>query len=158
VNHAKLASLILIGSIVAITGPSLAQQQSSTAAPAAPTAAASPAAAAPGASAPEVAASTSTPVASTPAAKPPAASKTVAAANMLSADILKRAKQAGYYTRVRSGQTFFCKKESQLGTRFVTEKCLDENQLAMVLERNQAQRDQLMNVTCGGGGACGGGK
>jgi hypothetical protein len=75
-----------------------------------------------------------------------------------SAETLKKAKQNGYYTRVRKGETFFCKKEAKLGTRFETENCMNENQLAMTLERNQAQRDQMMTTTCGGGASCGGGK
>jgi hypothetical protein len=75
-----------------------------------------------------------------------------------SPDMLKKAKMNGYYTRVRKGETFFCKKEAKLGTRFETENCMNENQLAMTLERNQAQRDQMMTTTCAGGASCGGGK
>lgn len=160
-KDAKLFSLLLIGSMAGATVQSLAQQQPPIAAPAAAATAAqaaSSAAPAPSTSTPAAAATTGTPK-STAAAKPSGArSKTNVTANGLPADVLKKARQNGYYTRVRSGQTFFCKKEAHLGTRFVTERCFDEEQLAMVLERNDAQRDQLKNVVCSGGGGCGGGK
>jgi hypothetical protein len=104
------------------------------------------------------------PAAATPApsaspSAPAATASSTAASNSAatpSADTLKQARKAGYYTKVRAGQTFFCKKDATIGTRLATEKCFDEDQLATQLELNQAQRDQLRNSSCGGSGACGG--
>jgi hypothetical protein len=75
-----------------------------------------------------------------------------------SPDFLKKARQGGYQVKVRRGTTLFCKSEASLGTRFVDEKCYNQDQLEMVLEKQQAQRDALQQSVCAGGGACGGGK
>jgi pyruvate/2-oxoglutarate dehydrogenase complex dihydrolipoamide acyltransferase (E2) component len=75
-----------------------------------------------------------------------------------SADLLKKARQGGFHMRVRNGKTMYCKEDAQLGTRFVTERCMDENQLVETLEAQQRQRDQLNQAICTGGGSCGGSK
>jgi hypothetical protein len=73
-----------------------------------------------------------------------------------SPDTVKKAKSAGYRAKLKKGETLFCKEEVEIGSHFAAEHCIDENQLAMVLEREQAQRDQLSQRACGGNGACGG--
>jgi hypothetical protein len=63
-----------------------------------------------------------------------------------SAAVLRQAKLAGYYTRkLPQGTTVFCKAEAHLGSRFSTESCIDEPQLAEFLIRAQDQRDRLTN-------------
>jgi len=72
-----------------------------------------------------------------------------------SADTLKKAKLDGYRAKLRKGQTLFCKEQVELGTHFSTETCIDENQLMIVMDREQAARDTMTNHACGNG-ACGG--
>ncbi len=104
--------------------------------------------------------SASTPPANAPAPPPanttspaaPAESKPVGP----SPDTLKKAKSAGYHTKVKSGQTVFCKTEAEIGSHFTEEKCMGETQLLMVLDREQQQRDGMGNHTCSSGGACSG--
>lgn len=63
-----------------------------------------------------------------------------------SAAVLRQAKLAGYHIKkLRDGKTMFCKNETHLGSRFSTESCLDESQLAEFLIRTQTQRDNLNN-------------
>jgi hypothetical protein len=103
----------------------------------------------------------STPPAATPAT--PATPATTAAAakkaadtpDVPSADTLKKARGAGYHTKIHHGEVYYCKDVVETGTRFKTESCLDENQLAQVLERQQIQRDQLTGHSCGGSGCSG---
>jgi hypothetical protein len=60
--------------------------------------------------------------------------------------------------KVRNGTALFCREEAPLGTRFVRERCIDENQLVETLEAQQLQRDQLNQAACTRGLACGGSK
>ncbi len=67
------------------------------------------------------------------------------------ADLRKKAAQHGYRTRVKNGVTAFCRTDATLGTRFVTEKCMNEDQFALTLLREDQQRDQLrISGACGG--------
>jgi hypothetical protein len=140
-KRSTFSSMILLGAAIAVGAVSYAQQPAD---PSQPAPVATPAASA-----------AATPTSTTATAAPNA---TTASAATPPKDILKKARENGYYTKVRKGQTFFCKKETPLGTRFDTEHCLSDEQLAMVLERNQAQRDQMQSAVCSGGGSCGGGK
>ena len=98
--------------------------------------------------------------ASPSSAAPPASSTSETAADAKPAgpspDTLKKAKSAGYRTKVKSGQTVFCKTEAEIGTHFTEERCIGETQLLTVLDRLQQQRDGLTNHTCSNGGACSG--
>jgi hypothetical protein len=67
-----------------------------------------------------------------------------------SPDIVKKAKQAGYRAKLRKGKTVFCKEETEIGSHFSSENCINEEQLTLALDRQQAQRDQLTNHTCTG--------
>jgi hypothetical protein len=77
---------------------------------------------------------------------------------LVSKDYIKRLRNAGYYPKNDHGKLVFCKKDAPLGTRFATERCMDGEQLAMQLERDESQRQQLRNTVCQGGMSCGGGK
>jgi hypothetical protein len=81
-----------------------------------------------------------------PAATPMPATVAAAPASP-SVEVLKRARLAGYHIKKlrESGSTVFCKKEASLGSRFVTESCIDETQLEEFLIRAQDQRDKLQN-------------
>ncbi len=95
-----------------------------------------------------------------PPSAPPASSAATTPADAKPAspspDTLKKARSAGYRTKVKSGQTVFCKTEAEIGSHFSEEKCIGETQLLMVLDRAQQQRDGMTNHTCSSGGACSG--
>ncbi|HEY6483438.1 MAG TPA: hypothetical protein VIY54_07910 [Steroidobacteraceae bacterium] len=102
-----------------------------------------------------------TPTAVAPAAAPPASATSAPTASpaprdisnlpTVSATTLKKARDAGYRMKVRHNAVVFCKKVTETGTRFTTDVCMDENQLAQVLMREQAQRDEMANrSTCTG--------
>jgi hypothetical protein len=142
-THTNFRSLLLVGTIIGMAAPAYAQQ-AQDAAKAAPAAAPAPSeSAAPAttaAPAPVVVVHTSN-VAATP--------------DVPSADLLKKARNAGLHTKVKQGVVYYCKTEADMGSRFTSEHCYDENQLAQFLIRQQAARDQLSNSTCGGA-ACSG--
>jgi hypothetical protein len=136
-------SLVLLGTITGIGAPAYAQQ--------APNAEKAPAIA-PDTTAPAAAtAATSAPT--TPAAK--SSSAAAETPDVPSADTLKKAREAGYHTKVRRGEVYYCKDVVETGTRFKTETCLDENQLAQAVLQQQAQQDQLSHRPCSGGGCSG---
>jgi hypothetical protein len=61
-----------------------------------------------------------------------------------SPEMLSRAREAGVTPEVRKGVTVYCWKDATVGTRFVTKKCVNEDQLEMLIVQRQAARD-LMN-------------
>ena len=63
-----------------------------------------------------------------------------------SADILRSARNAGFNVKIAGGTTHFCKTEAPIGTRFVTEHCMNEQQVTLFLERAQDQREKLSHV------------
>jgi hypothetical protein len=90
-----------------------------------------------------------------PAASPPVTTTFTATtapsdATIPSPDTVKKAKQAGYHPKLRKGVTVFCKEETEIGSHFSSENCINEQQLNLALERQQAQRDQMTNHTCTG--------
>ena len=65
-----------------------------------------------------------------------------------SPETLKKARDAGLKPEVRKGITVYCWEDAEIGTRFKTKKCVNDTQLAQVIEQRQAAKDQL---TRGGG-------
>jgi hypothetical protein len=63
-----------------------------------------------------------------------------------SADILRSARNAGFKIKKVNGTVGFCKSETTVGTHFVSESCISEQQLSLLLERAQAQRDGLQHM------------
>jgi hypothetical protein len=122
----KFRSLVLI-SMLAIAGAASAQQSSSTT-PATP----------------------ATPAAQAPAAAATPASATSAQPAGPSADVIKEARRAGYRMKTSHGNYYFCKQDADIGTRLTTEKCMDADQLALTLERQQMDKDQIKAVGVGG--------
>lgn len=151
-------SLILISAMVGGTGSAYAQQQSD-AAKAQPSAtagtAASTAASAPAATPAPAAGAQDAPAAPAPAIVVHFVDAPKATSNVPPADVLKKARDAGYHTKVSHGVVYYCKVDADLGTRFRTEKCLDEDQLITTLQRLDAVRDQLRASPCGGSGCSG---
>ena len=63
-----------------------------------------------------------------------------------SADILRSARNAGFTVKIAGGTTHFCKSEAPIGTRLVSERCLNKEQLTLFLERAQDQREKLSHL------------
>lgn len=66
----------------------------------------------------------------------------------------KRAILAGWRPEVQHGATVYCREEPILGSRFTKKLCGTQLQLAIVLEQQEFERDQLKQRGCGGN--CGG--
>jgi hypothetical protein len=153
-THTNFRSLLLVGTIFGIAAPVYAQQTQDAAKATAPAAAPAPSASA-----------TTTAPAAAPAPSATAApaapvvvvhTSTVAATpDVPSADLLKKARNAGLHTKVKQGVVYYCKTEADTGSRFTSEHCYDENQLAQFLIQQQAARDQFSKQACGGS-ACSG--
>lgn len=65
-----------------------------------------------------------------------------------SPETLKKARDNGLKPEVRKGVTVYCWEDANIGSHFKTKKCVDETQLAQVIEQRQAAKDML---TRGGG-------
>jgi hypothetical protein len=140
-------SLFLLGASLAAFGPVLAQ--------APPDAPASDTAPAPTQSPAPASAPTATPSA---APSEPAASPAPASPAGPSADTLKKARMAGYHPETKKGITMYCQETANIGTRFPTKKCLDEQQLKGVLDIQHQQQDSMRKpINCTGGPGCGAG-
>ncbi|MGO8829236.1 MAG: hypothetical protein ACLQT5_08320 [Steroidobacteraceae bacterium] len=171
-TDAKLRTLALgtlLGLALAAHGQqatdSANSQPSTPAATAAPTSAPAAAPATPGASTtpgasatPAEPASTAPPVVVVHTNTSMATSVSSAAPAAPPADLVKDARNAGYHTKTKNGVTQFCKYDADVGTRFKTEKCFNQDTMADILNRDQLQRDQLGHMGCSGGGSCGGSK
>jgi hypothetical protein len=68
--------------------------------------------------------------------------------------LAKMAKKAGWHPEVQNGTTFYCQESVDVGSRFSTKKCGTLMQVAVVLEQQQFEKDQLKQRGCGGN--CGG--
>jgi hypothetical protein len=99
----------------------------------------------------DVAASDEKPSAEQPAAKADATSSPATAA----AQEFKP--PPGFYTKKRGALQVYCKKDREIGTRFVTEKCMTEDQVHEYLLALESQKQDVDRIrsTCGGGSACG---
>lgn len=144
----KFLPVILLGAIASIVGVALAQQASDetkTPATSSPTAASSSDSA-------EAAATAAAIAKANAAAAAAAANAPVKITD--EATIAKLAKKAGWHTEVQNGTMFYCRDTVDVGTRFTSKKCATPTQLAVVLEQQQFERDQLKQRGCGGN--CGG--
>jgi hypothetical protein len=82
----------------------------------------------------------------------PKAADTPATSAAPSPETLKKARAAGLKPEVRKGITVYCWEDADIGTHFKTKKCVNDSQLAQVIEQRQAAKDQL---TRGGGNYAG---
>ncbi len=145
-TRALVWTLVLVSATSGFAATASAQQAPEAAQ--APTSAS--AGVAPAASAPPLADSAPTAASSPTAASAPTA-RDISNLPTVSASTLKKARDAGYHMKVRHNAVVFCKLVTETGTRFTNEICMDENQLAQVLMRQQAQRDQIAtNHSCVG--------
>jgi invasion protein IalB len=63
----------------------------------------------------------------------------------------------GYKTRRRGAHTVYCQKTSDIGSRFKTEKCFTQEQLAIELRRIEAAKEDFerRRRVCSDGSLCG---
>jgi hypothetical protein len=73
------------------------------------------------------------------------------------ASLSKKAREAGWRPEAHNGETVYCRDDAQVGSRFATRRCVHENQLLVLLDQAQADKDSLKSVGCNGG-ACSAGK
>jgi hypothetical protein len=137
-------SAALISLMLMFVAPCMAQ------APAAP----APSNAAPSQSPP---ASDTAPPPSSSAATPSATStsstlsaeSSTASASDPSPEMIKKARSEGFKAeKQKSGATLFCYKDASLGTKFETKKCITPDELQVVIDARQDQRNQLRLRTC----------
>jgi len=72
------------------------------------------------------------------------------------AAFVKKAREFGWQPEVRQGVTVYCREAPVIGSRFTEKKCANEARLAVILEQQEFERDQLKQRGCGGN--CGGSK
>jgi hypothetical protein len=73
-----------------------------------------------------------------------------------SPEVLKEARREGFTPKKRSGVTQYCSSDATLGTRFVTEKCYNEQDMEREVHRRQDQRNLLHQQAGCGGANCSG--
>lgn len=78
-----------------------------------------------------------------PAGSKPPSVTTITVNGGPSADILRSARNAGFTIKIANGKTHFCKTEAPIGTRFASERCMNEEQATLWLSRAQDQREKL---------------
>ncbi|HUN27135.1 MAG TPA: hypothetical protein VMU67_12580 [Steroidobacteraceae bacterium] len=75
-----------------------------------------------------------------------------------STDLAKQAHNAGFKVRTSGGKTYYCKKDTDIGTRLPQETCYDPDQFKLFLIAQQQNRDALngmagqANYPASGGG------
>ena len=62
-------------------------------------------------------------------------------------DLIKQARRSGYIMKTRSSNYFFCKEEAELGTRLATERCVKSDDFALLLERQERDKDQIRQMS-----------
>jgi hypothetical protein len=72
-----------------------------------------------------------------------------------SAETIKKARQLGLIARKRKGKTMYCQDVADVGTRFATEHCYDEDNLDTITRELQAAREQMHKSSACGGAGCG---
>jgi hypothetical protein len=132
--------LVLAGALVALAGTAHGQQAATAPNKDATATTQAPAAQAPATQAPAAQSS----VTQAPAAQAPAARSGP------SPELLKKARDAGVKPEVRNGETIYCWKDADVGSRLPTKKCVNEGQLELMLDRRQQQRDYYQQQVTGG--------
>jgi hypothetical protein len=62
----------------------------------------------------------------------------------------KKAREFGWKSEVRQGVTVYCREAPVIGSRFTEKKCANEARLAVILEQQEFERDQLKQRGCSG--------
>jgi flagellar motor protein MotB len=90
---------------------------------------------------------------STAAASKPAGSETKASEEP-SPELVKQARQEGFKPKKRNGVTQFCQTSAQMNTHFLSETCVDEAHLKMLVEQREDQRNQMRQSSACTGASC----
>jgi hypothetical protein len=130
--------LVIVSAIAAMVSPAFAQQASDAAKtdPAAPS---------------ETKTDANTPTQADAKANAAAAGgKSATAKPTDDAAFAKKAREFGWQPEVRQGATVYCREAPVIGSRFTEKKCANEARLALILEQQEFERDQLKQRGCGG--------
>jgi hypothetical protein len=73
--------------------------------------------------------------------------------NRPSDDLIKKARRSGYAMKSKGGNYFFCREDADLGTRFTTEHCVRSDDFALILERQERDKDQIRQMGQASAGA-----
>jgi hypothetical protein len=148
VTVSKFRRLVIVSAIAAMVSPAFAQQPSD----AAKTDPATPSETKTDANTPTPAdaeaAATAAAIAKANAAA--AGGKSATAKPADGAAFTKKAKDFGWQPEVRQGATVYCREAPVIGSRFTEKKCANEARLAVILEQQEFERDQLKQRGCGG--------
>jgi hypothetical protein len=96
------------------------------------------------------AAATAAAIAKANAAAAAAGGKSATAKPTDDAAFAKKAREFGWQPEVRQGVTVYCREAPVIGSRFTEKKCANEARLAVILEQQEFERDQLKQRGCGG--------
>jgi len=98
-----------------------------------------------------------TPTAAATVAARPVAAAAPAAAETTGKVGAKAKVPSGFKAKTRDGETVYCKKVAQVGTRFETETCMTAAEAAELERKAESDRAQFRkNSTICGTGGCGG--
>jgi hypothetical protein len=73
-----------------------------------------------------------------------------------SPELVKEARREGFRPKKRDGVTLFCHTDATLGTRFETEKCVNQAQLQTVVQQREDQRNVMRQQGACTGSNCSG--
>jgi hypothetical protein len=76
-----------------------------------------------------------------------------ASAPTVSPDLMKRAKDVGLKPETRKGEQVYCWEDQDVGTRFKTKKCVNNDGLANLVQQREEQKQALRNHIQNGGNA-----
>jgi hypothetical protein len=63
--------------------------------------------------------------------------------------MIKKARSEGFKAeKQKNGATLFCYKDASLGTKFETKKCITPDELQIVIDARQDQRNQMRQRGC----------
>ena len=149
----KFYSIVLIGAAAALAFPVCAQQAADPA-KTTPEAQTSTSATDNSASDNAEAAATAAAIAKANAAAAAAGAKKPSAKPLDTVTVVKKATQSGWRPEVQNGNTVYCRNDAEVGSRFTKRRCVNETQLAVLIEQAEFDKDQLKQRGCGGN--CGG--
>ena len=92
---------------------------------------------------------TVTPTAPSATSTPSAPQGQQTTSNRPSPETIKEARRAGYTMKTNSGNYYFCKEETDLGSRFSSEHCFQADALELLLQRQQMDKDALRSAAQG---------
>jgi hypothetical protein len=148
VTASKFCRLLIVSAIATMISPAFAQQASDAAKTAPPTQTETNTEA--NTPAPDDAEAAATAAAIAKANAAAAGGKSATAKPSDDAAFAKKAREFGWQPEVRQGATVYCREAPVIGSRFTEKKCANQARLAVMLEQQEFERDQLKQRGCGG--------